>query len=167
MVYTADDWMWDQVEHLLSTPILLRLVAIKWPRPWLSRDDVGSHKSVDWRFSIKAAYEGMIEPAPSNTLEVRRLLHKFSGLQRMEIFMWLACNGKCLILAEANGIQEHNKLQPLVLLGKLRQLESYESLTTNLLATSFVQNECPVNSQPKIEFTIAASTGATTPPKLS
>ncbi|KAK8665954.1 hypothetical protein V6N13_006109 [Hibiscus sabdariffa] len=88
--------MCDQVEYLMPTPIILQFAAVKGPLPWLSWDEVGWCKSEDWRFLVKATYEGMIEPAPSNVHEVWRWLHKFLGLEMVKIFMWLACSGKLM-----------------------------------------------------------------------
>ncbi|KAK8485298.1 hypothetical protein V6N11_047066 [Hibiscus sabdariffa] len=49
-------WSWHLFQHLLSSNILLQVVAIKGPFPALSCDFIGWRSSLNRRFTVRLAY---------------------------------------------------------------------------------------------------------------
>ncbi|KAK8677782.1 hypothetical protein V6N13_143305 [Hibiscus sabdariffa] len=94
------NWSLDKFHHLLPLPILLRIAANNGPLLATSKDNVGWNLRTDLQFSIKTAYVVRCGATTGVNEALWKVIHKFRGLQRVNIFLWLLYRNKLLTNAE-------------------------------------------------------------------
>ncbi|KAE8684401.1 hypothetical protein F3Y22_tig00111131pilonHSYRG00159 [Hibiscus syriacus] len=96
MAYENGNWRWDLFQNLLWWNILLRIAALKGSKASMNRDCVGWSQGKDNEFTIKSAYTIRIGGSPDLHDPIWKRIHHYRGIQRIKIFMWLACQGKLM-----------------------------------------------------------------------
>ncbi|KAK8660893.1 hypothetical protein V6N13_051800 [Hibiscus sabdariffa] len=98
-------WLWYKFEHLLSLPILLRIAATGCPMEGFAADTEYWKGNVQGNFTVKSAYVLRCGPTVSDDGKLWQLIHKYRGLQRIKIFLWLACLGR--VLTNSERVRRH------------------------------------------------------------
>ncbi|KAK8497602.1 hypothetical protein V6N12_066956 [Hibiscus sabdariffa] len=86
-------WRWPLFERLLPLEVLLRIGAVK-PPLGISNDRPGWRSTSNTQFSVRSAFEAR-KGIPYGPLErIWRVVAEFTGLPRVQTFLWLVCHGK-------------------------------------------------------------------------
>ncbi|KAK8639795.1 hypothetical protein V6N13_138164 [Hibiscus sabdariffa] len=96
MASTNGDWRWDLFERFLPHVVLLRIAAIKGPLPSMADATIGWKLSSTKQFDLRTVYEVRLGGLDVSPDKVWRIIHRFWGLQRIRIFLWLVCMNKVL-----------------------------------------------------------------------
>ncbi|KAK8665915.1 hypothetical protein V6N13_006072 [Hibiscus sabdariffa] len=105
MVGNDKNWNWALLDNLLPMTILWRLAAIKCPLPSFPLDSIGWARTSNRVFSVKLAYAIRRGAFQGPEEDVWKLIQRFRGTQRMEIFLWVVCMGR--IMTNQERVRRH------------------------------------------------------------
>ncbi|KAE8719297.1 putative Kelch repeat-containing F-box family protein [Hibiscus syriacus] len=100
MVDAQGNWRWDCFESFLPVRVLLSIAAKKGPLAHFASDMVGWNLREDRKFTIKSAYESLDEDRNMEAGELWMVIHKYRGLQKIKLFLWLVYWGRVMTNAE-------------------------------------------------------------------
>ncbi|RYR52427.1 hypothetical protein Ahy_A06g027345 [Arachis hypogaea] len=92
---------WDvrKLQEVLPEDIVKRIVGISPPSPWKEADYLAWSSSPDGQFSIKSAYQNLME-SQITTNRIFRLVWMWQGPERVKTFLWLVAHNAILTNAE-------------------------------------------------------------------
>ncbi|KAE8680680.1 hypothetical protein F3Y22_tig00111372pilonHSYRG00115 [Hibiscus syriacus] len=85
---------------VITANILMRVAAVKGRLASLAGDTTGWKGNKDTQFTIKSAYAIRCGHHVNNEEILWKSIHRFKGLQRIKIFIWLICKSKIMTNAE-------------------------------------------------------------------
>ncbi|KAK8487080.1 hypothetical protein V6N11_033196 [Hibiscus sabdariffa] len=100
MLAPNGDWLWFRFEHLLPSPALQRIAAIKAPFRSALPDFLGWLPSSDRSFSVRIAYRLHMGFVDDNVDPYWKVIIKLSGSQWVKSFLWLLTDGRILTNVE-------------------------------------------------------------------
>ncbi|KAK8715611.1 hypothetical protein V6N13_042941 [Hibiscus sabdariffa] len=89
MVSSDGVWKWELFQHLLPPHVQLHVVAVTPPLQTFPAANVAWSGELSGRFSIKSTYRICTRDANDNQSLPWATIHKFKGLPKIRIFLWL------------------------------------------------------------------------------
>ncbi|KAE8732337.1 hypothetical protein F3Y22_tig00002237pilonHSYRG01828 [Hibiscus syriacus] len=99
-----------ELVSLLPQEILHRLLATMTPKQVEELDKPGWKWNPSRKFTVKSAYEVKTGTRPNTPDRLWRTIHRFKGLPRVKVFLWLMVNGR--LMTNGERVRRHVHINP-------------------------------------------------------